>query len=162
MKRSKSRLAADIQLTGTGTVVVLTGQLDEHGELARAVQGLRGSVTLDCEGIDFINSLGLREWVRALRELRANGVAIRLRRCSEAIVMQLNMIREARAPAESFYAPYVCRGCRRRSAHCVDIEPHRELLQRGEVPELVCSVCGDAMVLDEIPERYLAFLAESR
>ena len=138
----------------------LVGYLDGSADLRELVGQVRGRVLIDVEGVSFVNSLGIRSWTRLLRQLRSDGVSVTLQRCSEAMVMQLNMIRDARAPVESFLCPYACGSCGRRAPSCIEVEPNRAGLARGEAPAVPCPDCKAPMVLDEMPERYLIFLHE--
>ncbi len=139
-------------------MLVLEGQIDASCTLVEQVTGLRGEVVLDLAGVDFINSLGVRVWVRTLAALREAGASVVLRRCSQEMVLQLNMIPEAGAPVSSFYAPMICGGCGAGSSECIEVADHTAQLSRGEMPSLRCRECGAALTLDELPEEYLSFL----
>lgn len=106
-----------------------------------------------------INSCGVREWVNFVRDL-PHVTDLSFSHCSPAIVTQLNMIYNFRGNARirSFYAPYVCEKCGQEEEKLVDVSAQGG----GQViPSFACSQCGATMEFDDLPERYLSFLAES-
>src|SRR5206468_2899770 len=107
--------------------LVLGGSIDETSALnellARAVNG---RLALDLAAITFINSLGVRDWIRMQSEATKSGVHIELRRVSEPIIHQLNMIIATRGTGRvtSFFAPYACDACGREESLLVDAIAH--------------------------------------
>jgi anti-anti-sigma regulatory factor len=141
--------------------VVMHGQLDERADLESFAKQLADAVVLDLERITFINSIGVREWIRMLRALEMRKVRVVLRRCSEALVLQMNMILEMQTgtTVESFFAPYLCEDCGHESSRCLDVREHAAGLRRMQLPPQPCGECGSMMQFSEIPARYLLFLA---
>ncbi|MEM9491034.1 MAG: hypothetical protein AAGC55_17930, partial [Myxococcota bacterium] len=102
------------------------------------------------------NSLGVREWVDFLRKANAQGYEFHT--CSISFVLQASLVEGVlgRGTVTSFFAPY----------HCTECDQQEEkLLQSAAIlaadyapPTFCCTRCNATMVLDEIPERYLAFL----
>lgn len=136
---------------------VISGSIDERAQLASLVPSAQGGkLVLDLGGVTFINSLGVREWVRLQTAARAAGVKLQLRRVAEVLIHQLNIVPAARAASEvqSFFATYVCEHCD---------EEQDELLQVAklgiEAPPAVCRQCKRRAVLAEAPELYLSFLS---
>jgi hypothetical protein len=143
------------------TTVEFVGEIDEHANLAVLGGRLRGSVVFHLGEVRRINSCGVREWVNFVSGLPTVSELV-LTNCSPAIVAQLNMIFNfrGRAKVRSFFAPYVCERCNTESEKLLEVSTHfPEGI--GKVPELKCDQCGAAMELDDIPERYLQFLAEA-
>jgi anti-anti-sigma regulatory factor len=140
--------------------LVLEGQMDDQSDLAALLDTLRKPVVIDLKGVSFINSVGVREWIRFLHGLTELQLRVRLRQCSEAMILQMNMIMEARGSAEveSFYAPYTCEGCGLEASMCLDARQHAEALNKRQVPSLPCPDCGGTMQFDDFPKRYLLFL----
>jgi hypothetical protein len=139
------------------TRVALAGEIDEHADFAPLRELLRGDVELELAGIRRINSCGVREWVNFVRDLpRASSLTFRA--CSTAFVTQLNMIFNFRGPARivSFHAPYVCDVCGHDDELLVEVGAGGKV----ELPAPLCPTCGDVMQFDDLPERYLSFLAE--
>jgi hypothetical protein len=143
--------------------LVLSGVIDETarlGDLMRAAAGNR--LRLDLGGVRFINSLGVREWIRFLAGAATHNIAVDLARVSEPMIQQLNMIVAARGRARvvSFFAPYACDACGREESLVIDLEPNRAGLLAGRAPPSPCPECGAAMAFNDFPQRYFLFLTE--
>lgn len=142
--------------------LVLSGAIDEtaglHQLLARA-EG--GRLALDLSGITFINSLGVRDWIRMQAAATQAGIQIELRRVAEVIIHQLNMIIATRGTARvtSFFAPYACDRCGREDSLLLDAVASAAQLARLEPPAASCPECGGPMAFNDFPERYFSFLS---
>jgi hypothetical protein len=143
-------------------VVQLKGEINENADFSELRKLMQGDVDLELEGVTRINSCGVREWVNFVRTL--DGVnSLRFSRCSPTVVLQLNTIYNfrGRAKVKSFLAPYVCEVCHVDEYKLLDVRDH--FAERGphaSVPAFRCPRCGGVMMFDELPERYLSFLAE--
>jgi anti-anti-sigma regulatory factor len=145
-----------------GEVLALAGAIDETAALQELPsRAQNGRLILDLGGVTFINSLGVRDWIRMQTAAQQAGVAVELRRVAEPIVHQLNMIIATRGNADivSFYAPYACDGCGREESLLLDVAPYRERLVRLDPPPMPCSECGGQMSFNDFPERYFSFLS---
>lgn len=143
------------------TTVEFTGEIDENADFGELRRRLKGPVVFHLAEVRRINSCGVREWVNFVRDLP--GVTeLTFTHCSPAIVTQLNMIYNFRGAAKvrSFYAPYVCDGCGHEDEKLLDVQTQFPS-GAGKVPDYVCDQCGAAMEFDDLPERYLSFLAET-
>jgi len=140
----------------------LTGVIDEAASLAELLPGTPGRLRIDLTGVTFINSLGVREWIRFLASAAKAGIAVELARVSEPLIQQLNMIVAARGQAEvlSFFAPYACDACGREESLLIELAPNRASLARGEAPAAKCPECGAPMAFNDFPQRYFLFLGE--
>lgn len=136
--------------------VVIKGDITEATSFDSLVPLLVGRVEFDLSQVAYINSLGVREWIRFLRGCNIQGYE--LHACSVPFVLQAAVIPPmiGRGTVVSFFAPYYCEGC----DHHVD-----KLLQSAAIlaadyvpPVLHCPECDGTMALDDLPERYLAFL----
>jgi len=113
-------------------------------------------VVLVVDGIRYINSTGLqRLW--AFLEPLAKRCSVVLERCSPAIVVQLNMMPALAdcVKVRSVIAPLEC-------AECIAETDVLITIDGGGPPVFTaraCEVCGGAMVLSELEERYFAFLS---
>jgi anti-anti-sigma regulatory factor len=144
--------------------VKLRGEINENADFSDLTTHLSGDVDLDLEGISRINSCGVREWVNFVRDLR-NVRTLRFERCSPVVVLQLNTIFNfrGRAKVSSFLAPYVCESCHADEYRLLVVDEHfpeRGARQHPSVPSFRCQRCNGVMMFDELPERYLSFLAE--
>lgn len=142
------------------TTVEFVGEIDENADFVELRRRLRGAVAFQLAEVRRINSCGVREWVNFVRDL-PHVTELSFSHCSPAIVTQLNMIYNFRGSARirSFYAPYVCEACGHEEEKLVDVSaaPTGKL----DLPSFACSQCGAVMEFDDLPERYLSFLAES-
>lgn len=162
MKMAIGRLEVDVTSTGRDHEVALAGQLDERADLTSLLGRLTGGrVVFDLSLVSFINSIGVREWIRLLAGLRDRKCEVVLRRCSEAMVHQMNMIAETSRGAivESFFMPVDCPSCGYEASIVVEVAPHRTMLARKEAPSVACPECSAPARLNELPERYLLFLS---
>jgi hypothetical protein len=157
-------LSFRIALRDGRNVVQLRGEINENADFSELLARLRGDVDLELEGITRINSCGVREWVNFVRDLRVT--SLRFTRCSPTVVVQLNTIFNFRGRARvfSFLAPYVCERCHTDEYKILEVEEHfgPENRLHPTVPAFRCPRCGGVMMFDELPERYLSFLAEEQ
>ena len=149
------RLGVDLQPAR----VVFAGRIDDSvalGELLPHVPP--GDLVLDTGGVTFVNSIGMREWMRFVRALRERGATITLDRVADVLMTQINMIPELarNVTVTSFHAQYVCSGCGAEAAPLVDAVLHAAALKALQAPRLPCQECGTAMELGDFPERYLS------
>ena len=149
-------------LTDAGECLVLAGSIDETSALHELLGRARGGrLALDLAGITFINSLGVRDWIRMQAVAQQHGLVVELRRVAEPLVHQLNMIIATRGNAivTSFFAPYACDACGREESLLVDALAHADRLRRLDPPPVTCPECGNAMAFNDFPERYFSFLS---
>jgi anti-anti-sigma regulatory factor len=147
---------------GRAQQLVLSGHIDESSDLRGVIKRLRSSSRLlfDLESVSCINSLGVREWVRLVHMLAEEGVDVVVRRCSEVMVQQMNMIPDAmhHVTVESFQAPYECLECGNAAMYTIDVAEYRDSLARLMPPSVHCAQCDGLMTFIELPERYFLFL----
>lgn len=140
------------------TTVELYGEIDDAADFAELASQLRGVVVLQLGEVRRLSSVGVREWIEFVNGLDRVSELV-FSHCSPAIVGQLGMVTGFRGPAEirSFYAPYLCPACGAERPRLIDVQTHRPHPSRP--PRFDCPECGGPMELDDLPERYLAFLA---
>jgi len=144
----------DVQVTGSR--VVMAGRIDDSCQLGDlAAQLPAGPLTIDTDGVTFVNSIGMREWIRLLRAVRERG-SVTLDRVADVLMTQMNLLTElAGIQINSFHAQYACNKCGAESAPLVDANAHRAEILRMKAPKLPCPECGTQMELADFPERYL-------
>ena len=150
-----------LTVTPQGDALVLAGAIDETAELMGLLDRAAGNrLALDLAAVTFINSLGVRDWIRMQAQAQARGIRIELRRVAEPIVHQLNMIIATRGTSHviSFFAPYACDACGREESLLVDAVANAAGLARLEPPVMTCPECGAKMAFNDFPERYFSFL----
>src|SRR6185312_11828430 len=138
-----------------GGVLLLSGSIDETADLMGLLgRAQGGTLVLDLAGVTFINSLGVRDWIRMQSEATRGGVAIELRRVAEVIIHQLNMIIATRGTARvtSFFAPYACDKCGREESLVVDAIASASELAQLKAPAMSCPECAETMVFNDFPE----------
>jgi anti-anti-sigma regulatory factor len=154
---TRGRMTIDAQ----GDALVIAGAIDEAAALHELVnRAAAGRLVLDLAGVTFINSLGVRDWIRMQAAAQKAGIAVELRRVAEPLVHQLNMIIATRgnATVASFSAPYACDACGREESLLIDAAAHAAALARMEPPPMTCPECGAPMAFNDFPERYFSFL----
>jgi hypothetical protein len=142
-----------------GTRLVLSGRIDESAVLGTLVpQIASGDVTINTSGVTFINSIGMREWMRLVRALRDRGSKVILDRVADVIMTQMNMISDLAAHVKvlSFHAQYLCTRCGAEGTPLVDAIAHAQDLRELRAPRLQCTECDGTMELADFPERYLS------
>jgi hypothetical protein len=146
-----------------GSRAVFAGRLDDAARLGELVSQLPpGDVVIDAAGVSFVNSVGMREWIRLVRALRDRG-PIALEAVSEVLITQMNQISQFRGVRIiSFYAAYLCPSCGAESNQLVDAVAQAAALRQMKVPRMPCPECKAAMDLGDYPERYLSILRDDR
>jgi hypothetical protein len=145
-----------------GDELVLAGAIDESAALHELIgRAADGRLALDLGGITFINSLGVRDWIRMQAAAQKANLAVELRRVAEPLVHQLNMIIATRGNARvtSFFAPYACDACGREESLLIDAVTNAASLAKLEPPPMPCPECGAQMAFNDFPERYFSFLS---
>ena len=117
-------------------------------------------LVLDLAGITFINSIGVREWIRMQQAAAKIGVSIELRRVCEPLVHQLNIVPATRGVSmvTSFFAPYECANCDVEHDVVLDVRIHGAALAKMQAPAMPCPDCRGPLVFTAPPELYFTFL----
>jgi hypothetical protein len=144
-----------------GDKLAIEGAIDDKADvLGLMAHAKAGTLVLDLGGIRFINSLGVREWIRLQQAAAAAGVKIELYRVAVVMVHQLNIVPATRGTAviHSFFAPYVCEECDAEHDMVLDQRLHEDAIGKRTPPPMNCPECRHAMVFRDPPEIYLSFL----
>lgn len=152
---SGSSITWEIKKRGDETLVLLSGELNEHGDLTPLAR-LSGEVTFDLAGITRVNSEGARLWINLMRGMPAV-TRLAFVRCSIPMVLQMNMIHGfcGQAEVRSFYAPYLCDDTGQEEEKLLVTA---DLADPFDPPTFPCE--GGVLELDDIPDRYFAFLID--
>jgi len=146
----------DVQIEGNH--LRFAGRIDDSAQLSTLAAKLApGPIVLDTEGVTFINSIGMREWIRFMRAARAGGRQITLERVADVLMTQMNMIDELHGlTVASFHAQYECGSCGCEARPLIDARANRQALRMLSPPRVPCPECGAEMELADFPERYLS------
>jgi hypothetical protein len=145
-----------------GNQLKLAGAIIENVDLVRLLDHAKDRrLVLDLGDITFINSLGIRQWVRMQQRAQSAGIAIELLRVAEPLVHQMNIMPAARGVSmvTSFFAPYVCDNCDQEHPSLLDVRVHGADLARKRAPAMKCPDCRRDMELADEPELYFMFLS---
>jgi len=103
-----SSLEINVESTTPEVKVTLRGQINEDSDLS-ALETLSGdSLILDLQGIDMINSCGIREWVE-FQNKHFNFPKVIYENCPQVIIEQMNVVAgfiHKNGIIKSFFAPY--------------------------------------------------------
>jgi hypothetical protein len=157
MSKARATMTAQVK----GDLVLLAGAIDEKARLTELLETVEGDrLVLDLGGITFVNSLGVREWIRMQSVATASQITIELRRVVIPIVHQLNIVIATRGTSlvTSFYAPYLCTECDSEPDVLLDVTVHGQDLAKKQPPEMKCPQCSRVMEFTDPPEIYFSFL----
>jgi ABC-type transporter Mla MlaB component len=136
---------------------VVAGELTEASDLHSLERELAPKNVFDLEGVERINSMGVKTWLQFMGRLRDAGKRVDFMRCSPVVVGQLNIVNSFRGAAEvhSVMAPFICPECDHEDAVLVDMngEPHAQIEKGAKCPS-----CGADMEFDDLPDHYLSFV----
>ncbi len=143
-------------------IVKVVGTIDENFVFDDQVARFKDEVHIDLNGVERINSCGVREWIKSILKTDAK---IHFINCSSVIVSQFSMIPEflgKHGVVDSFETQFVCEECGYEESRILvvgkDIEPGQEVYEEG--PEVKCPECDSIMECDHNPELYFSFLTE--
>ena len=145
-----------------GEALFLSGAIDEHARLTELLEQVESNrLVLDLGGITFINSIGVREWIRMQQVALASEITIELRRVAIPIIHQLNIVVATRGTSivTSFYAPYFCEDCDNEIDALLDVTVNGKDLAKLNAPAMTCPKCGEALEFSETPQIYFSVLA---
>ncbi len=144
-----------------GNRLTIAGSIDESANLARLLDHAHdGWLLLDLGGVTFINSVGVRQWIRMQQEAAARQTRIELVRVAEPIVHQLNITPAARGVSlvTSFFAPYLCDNCDTEYQILLDVRTHGTELAKKRAPVQKCTHCKRDLEFTNPPDLYFMFL----
>lgn len=136
------------------------GQIDEDASFEGLTLDGAQQIELDLNGVESINSCGIREWIKWIRSAPA-GSKISYQRCPKVIVDQINMVAgflPENAKVASFYVPYFNEDSG--SEKMVLFSEGKEYQSGNVMPpqEVKDDDTGEAMEMDVIEAKYFKFL----
>jgi CheY-like chemotaxis protein len=168
LRPEDERVLADLALWEVvdrgGTLQVgLRGDITERTDFTSLRQQLGGGrdITFDMSGVRYMNSTGIRKWVEFLESVET-ATTYNFVRCSTGFILQLALVDRARGRGKvlSFMAPYRCDVCDKETEHLIKTGDLTIPVGKNipEPPRFDCSQCGEQLALDEMPERFFAFM----
>lgn len=146
---------------GGALTVMLHGDFTEMTRFESLAARLVGAteVTFDLAAVRYISSAGVRAWCELLDSL--GGIKTRFRHCSIAFASQAAMVPLVLGSGEvvSLEAPYYCEPCGRDEVRLLEVGAIARDGDRLLAPRLTCGACGGVTELDDLAERYFAFLS---
>ena len=153
------QLFVEVENKDSNFTVTLNGQLDENASFEKVEFADPQEVLIDLNGVNSINSCGIREWIKWIKDVPPTA-KITYKNCPKVIIDQINMVvgfLPEQAKVESFYVPYYCESSG--SEKMVLFQSGKEF--NGESisePEVKCDETGDEMEMDIIESKYFGFL----
>ncbi len=144
---------------GARLAIAVAGNVDEDANFVPVDIGAFTQVVLDLQGVSAINSVGIREWIKWVKQIPTT-VQLTVRNCPKIVVDQINMVAGFLPPAtviESFFVPYYADATG--SEKMILFSNGKEfkggaLTPPGEVKD----DSGEAMEMDVIEAKYFKFL----
>lgn len=150
----------DVSDEGGSLTVMLHGDFTEMTRFESLAVRLAGvkDVTFDLAAVRYISSAGVRAWCELLDGIR--DADKKFRHCSIAFASQAAMVPLVLADGQviSLEAPYYCDPCGRDEVRLLEVGAIAREGDKILAPRLTCGECGAPTELDDIPERYFAFL----
>jgi anti-anti-sigma regulatory factor len=150
---------ATIKTEMGATIIHLSGALDESATIPSDLPSTGGDVYVDLQDMSYINSVGVRTWIRWIAEASRKN-RIFLIRCPAVIVKNFSSIRgmlTKNTIVQSFYVPYYDEKQNHRNNVLYIRAQH--FFEDGTIQApLVKDSTGVAMEPDVIEQTYFSFL----
>lgn len=142
--------------------LVFKGQLGESFRHNQIPKFSAKALMINLEGITFISSVGIREWVLLINSW-TQSLPVYYERCSICFVDQVNMVPDCLGSAKmmSFYAPYFCNTCEEEMSCLIELPKHKESVAQNKAPQFDCKCdrATGALEFDALEESYFSFLS---
>lgn len=147
----------------------ISGAIDEDFAKPDLPQKTFSKVIFDLDKVDFINSLGIRNWVQWIREVEGTykDTQFFFQNCPVCIVNQLNMLKgflPSQSKVTSLYVPFFCEECESSEEPLLVLGGDIRVSGSSEnfsitLPEVKCN-CGaeNPMEVDIPPRKYFRFI----
>lgn len=144
--------------SGRQRVHLLRG-LTEMSDLSELPDQLADAVDFDLSQVNVVYSVGITRWIKFLRRIRP-AVDYRFKCCSTAFCLEASAFGDlfGRGEVLSAYAPYCCTSCAYEGERLIHIAEMDMSSFPPKLPGFDCPWCESQMHLDDLPERYFAFL----
>lgn len=135
----------------------LLGPIDEYAPLPQVFEG-GGELRLDCRGVTRINSMGVKAWIKCVRDAIGRGSRITIDGLSPPLAEQANLIANFLQGIQvtSALLPYRCTKC---GADFGLEKTLAELRQEHRQPPTApCPKCAGTSEFDDVVEEFFGFL----
>ncbi len=156
-----SNLVITIEKTPQEVCYTFVGEVDENFRHDQVPRVKDCQIRLILKDINQFNSVGIREWIHFISDMKKRGILI-FQECSVAIIDQINMIPDSlgNGKVESFFAPYYCE-CGKETNKLIITKDHINELKRLVAPKFTCE-CGQTLEFDALEESYFQFVDSTR
>lgn len=150
-------LKHDLTKSGELTTVRLTGEIgdDVDAAFAQVLAGVETrAVTLECAGIQAMNSMGIAAWCAFVKALEKKAT-VELREVPAIMVHFAGMVRGffgKNAALRTVGVPYYCASCRAGATATLMVAAVRA---KGALPEHPCPKCGRPLAPEVETEGYV-------
>ena len=153
------KLLINTIITGDDAQIALEGVIDEDANFDKIKSLKMNKFVFDFDKVTLINSCGIREWIKYLKEIET--ATVTYINCPQIIIEQVNMVHgfiKKDTSVKSFYAPYFCEKCD---------TGKKILLNSNEVVNMLapmkkCITCSGELEFDEIEKQYFSFLNQGK
>lgn len=143
---------------------IFKGHLSESFDQRHIPQSQHRTVSFDLAGIEYVSSVGIREWVMLLNHWSKDH-RVYFERCSIYFVDQMNMVPDClgTATVKSVYAPYYreCDQCSGEKNQLIKFSGRQKSQQKMAIPEFQCERCDKPLEFDALDDSYFSFLNHS-
>ena len=153
-------LKYETKKTEVATEIVFNGAITERSdEVFEEIAKIEDKeIIFNFEGIEYINSLGIRQWISFLKDFESNH-SITFEKCTVDIVMQINLHSRfvGNSKINSFLCDFSCPSCEHElSKLFFPKDGYDKLLTT--LAEQDCPSCQTTLIPDVPEETYLSFL----
>ena len=162
-----SDLKVDVSQQSKSVSFTVKGKLIEGSSFPDLALSMDSKLSINWNGLTYINSVGLKIWVEYLAKLTKKIPAsnITYTHCPPIFVDQMSKVKNVIVKGVSvisFYSPYVCLNCGHTQNVLFEFGKHFKAKGNGfEVNsnKIICEKCLKDMELDTTPAKYFNFLS---
>lgn len=145
--------------TKEGFGFLVKGKLDQDADFDGITRCNRAEFFIELEGVERINSFGVKVWVNLISSLKEKRVT--LRGCPVCFVDQLNIFEDflGTCVIESLFLPFYCDTCNKEKDVKIDMQTTRQPNFREALNQMFpCPNCGKNQTFFDDIDAYFNFL----
>jgi DNA-directed RNA polymerase subunit RPC12/RpoP/anti-anti-sigma regulatory factor len=151
------------ELNGTALKAKISGVIDENTNFGAQIGTNFTELSVDCQAVSRINSMGVKYWINYFTSLTGKGMKVDLLNCPPPVVDQMSLVDtfHSNCHVVSVMVPYECVHCKK---EFVTVMKTSDLKKSDDLtlPELKCTSCQGKAVFSDIEEEYFAFLSYTK